>query len=102
MTYEQGDTMSKTYYEAVEMVVSVLRDGQRIDRMLRVADDGHYYTTPDKTFLTSDGPEPPPFVEIPFGGAISDDEAFEWACGLINELDRHTQPAAHCGTTTEF
>jgi hypothetical protein len=82
----QGDEMSQ--YEAVKMVAEIIRDATRIDRYLRVANDGHYYTSPDKTFLTNDGPETPPYVVIPFGGTdASDDEYEESARMLLSELD---------------
>ena len=78
---------TQTRYEAVQMVVSVLADGSRSDRLLRQADDGHYYTTPDETFISNDGPYSPPSVLIPvsYHGAEEDDE--EWAEALLTELD---------------
>jgi hypothetical protein len=73
--------------KAVEMVAAVINDGSRIDRFLRVAADGHYYTSPDKTFLTNDGPETPPHVAIPVGEDITEQDAEEWAEALLGELD---------------
>lgn len=76
-----------SHAEAVNMVVSVLRNGGRSDRYLRLADDGHYFTTPDRTFLTDDGPETPPFVAIPVASDSTEFESEEWAEALIRELD---------------
>jgi len=68
------------------MVKSVIEDGQRSDRYLRVA-DGEYYTTPDKTLLSDDGPYTPPYVSIPCGYDIDEDEAEECAEAILRELD---------------
>ncbi len=82
-------TTLQTHADAVAMIVSVIRDRQRSDRLLRMADDGHYYPTPDKTFLSDDGPYTPPYVSIPFADAsdATDEEAEEWAENAIDELD---------------
>ena len=84
---------TQTRYEAVQMVVSVLADGSRSDRFLRQAEDGHYYTTPDETFISNDGPYSPPSVLIPvsYDGTEEDDE--EWAEALLTELDDQIEQA---------
>ena len=79
-------SQSQTRAEAVAMVKSVIENGQRIDRYLRVA-DGEYYTSPDKTLLGHDGPWTPPYVVIPCGYDIDEDEAEECAEALLRELD---------------
>jgi hypothetical protein len=77
----------QTYADAVNMVSKVIADGQRIDRYLRVSDEGNYYTSPDREFLTSQGREVPVYVEIPVGGYdTSEEEEKEWAEALISEL----------------
>lgn len=76
-----------THLEAVDMVVGVMRDPQRIDRYLRRTDEWRYYTTPDRTYLGNDGPYTPPFVTIPVDRDCTDDEAEEIAGDLLAELD---------------
>lgn len=78
---------TQTRREAVEMVLSVLRDGARNDRYLRQADDGHYYTTPDHTFLGDDGPYSPPGVTIPVAYDTPEEQEEGWAEALLDELD---------------
>lgn len=79
--------MSQTHAEAVQMVLSVLQDGRRLDRFLRQAEDGHYYTSPDRTFISGDGPYTPPCVTIPVAYETSESDAEEWAETLLAELD---------------
>ncbi len=79
--------MSQTRSEARELVLSVLRDGQRSDRILRVADDGHYYTSPDLTFIGNDGPYTPPYVKIPVSYDGTEQEEDAWAEAILEELD---------------
>jgi len=74
--------------EAVKAVAKILADGNRSDRYLRVTDDGDYFTTPDYTFLTSDGVETPVSVKIPVSESDSEEENEVWADALIRELDR--------------
>jgi hypothetical protein len=82
-----GETTMATQ-DIVQEIVAILRNGRRIDRFLRVADDGHYYTTPDKTYLTNNGPDTPPYVTIPYAGSdVTDDEAEAWVELMIEELE---------------
>ncbi len=76
-----------------EMVLSVLRDGQRSDRILRRADDGHLYTSPDRTFIGEFGPYTPPHVEIPVAYDTDEEAEVEWADKLIDELDEEIEAA---------
>lgn len=73
--------------EAVKIVLEVLRDGQRNDRYLRVAADGTYYTSPDKTFISDDGPYTPTYVLIPVAYDCTEEEEDRWAASLVDELD---------------
>lgn len=84
----------QTREEAVEMIVAVLSDGQRSDRYLRRAEDGHYYTSPDLTFLGNDGPYTPPYVTIPVSYDGTEDEDRQCAEALIDELDEQMEQAA--------
>lgn len=84
---EMNETTGQTRTEAVEMVLAVLRDGSRNDRYLRVSDDGEYFTTPDREFLTADGRETPPSVKIPVAYDSTEYEEEEWAAALLDELD---------------
>ena len=85
--------MVQTRTEAVEVVLSVLRHGGRSDRYLRVTDAGVFFTTPDRTFLTADGPETPPFVTIPVASGTSEYEEEQWAEMLLSELESKIEEA---------
>lgn len=73
--------------EQIQMVIDLMSDGRRIDRLLRRCEDGTYYVTADKTYLTNDGPETPPYVYIPcVDDDISDEEMEECAVAYLDEL----------------
>ena len=75
--------------EAVQMVAAILTDHLRSDRYLRWSEGGGcYYSTPDKTYLSDDGPYTPPYVSIPYAGSLTEEEAEDAARELIEELDR--------------
>lgn len=78
VTTNGGRAMGETSSKAIELVMSVLADGQRTDRYLSVSGDGRYYTTPD---------DAPPAVKIPvsYDGTEEDDRA--WAVAIVAELD---------------
>jgi len=79
--------MTRDRDDAVKMVMSVLEDGQRSDRYLRLH-DGEYYTTPELTFpMDHVGPWTPPYVSIPCGYDIEEDEAEECAEALVQQID---------------
>ena len=81
-------TAAQTRRDAAQMIADVMADGSRIDRNLRRADDGTYYTTPDRDFLTGSGSVTPAYVNIPAdNGGGADDELLEWGFGLLDELD---------------
>ena len=79
--------MALTHAEVVQMVISVMRDGRRLDRHLQIADDGHYYTTPAHTY-NGQGADARPFVHIPEGYEVGEESEEECAEGLIGELGR--------------
>lgn len=79
--------MTEKKMDDLQIVLGVLRDGQRRDRYLRRAEDGHLYTSPDKTFLGDDGPDTPAYVEIPVVYDATEDEEEEFAWTLIDLLD---------------
>jgi hypothetical protein len=68
------------------MVISVMRDGRRLDRYLQIADDGHYYTTSDHTYHGHHGENPLPSVHIPEGYEVGEESEEERAEALIREL----------------
>ncbi len=80
-------TTNQTKNEAREMILAVLRDGNRNDRNLRMADDGSYFTTPDKTFIGDDGPHTPLYVAIPVAYDTTEEQEEEWADSLIADLN---------------
>ena len=80
---ENEMTTTQTRSEAVEMIVDVLADGNRSDRYLRQAEDGHYFTTSD---LSNDGPYTPPSVKIPVSYDGTEDEDRDWAESLLDQL----------------
>lgn len=83
-----SQTSTQTRAEAVQMVADVLTTPSRSDRILRRADDGHYYTTDAVEYLTSDGRECPPYVRLPaVNEPMSNEEVEEWAAAKIDELD---------------
>ncbi len=88
---ETEGAATQTKNEIVKMILGVMRDGQRSDRYLRRADDGHYYTTPDLTFLSSDGErDTPPYASIPVDDGSADmtpEDRWDWAASIIDELD---------------
>ena len=85
--------MAQTHAEAVQMVISVMRDGRRLDRYLQVADDGHYYTTADHTYHGHHGATPLPSVHIPEGYEVGEESEEECAEALIRELGhKATEP----------
>lgn len=81
--------MTSTRNAAIQMILAVLRDGSRSDRFLQRADDGHYYTTPDREYLSADGGSyTVPAVRIGVSdGGIGEDEEEEVAVALMGELD---------------
>ena len=79
--------MAQTHAETVQMVISVMRDGHRLDRHLQIDDDGHYYTTPPRTYI-GQGADTRPFVHIPEGYEVGEESEEEWQEGLIRELGR--------------
>jgi hypothetical protein len=80
--------MAQTHAEAVQLVISVMRNGHRRDRYLQVGDDGHYYTTPDRTSHGHHGVNPLPSVHIPEGYEVGEESEEECAEALIRELGR--------------
>jgi hypothetical protein len=80
--------MAQTRAEAVQMVISVMRDTHRLDRYLQVADDGHYHTTPDRTAHGRHGENPVPSVHIPAGFEVGEESEEECAEALMQELGR--------------
>ena len=79
--------MAQTHAEAVQMVISVMRDGHRLDRYLQFA-DGHYHTTPDRIAHDHHGENPVPSVHIPVGFEVGEESEEECAEALIQELGR--------------
>ena len=80
--------MAQTHAEAVQMVISVMRDSHRLDRYLQVADDGYYHTTPDRIVHGHHGENPVPSVHIPVGFEVAEESEEECAEALIQELGR--------------
>lgn len=81
-------TATQSRLSAAQMIADVLADGSRIDRYLRRDDDGAYYTTSDRTYLSDSGPITPAYVAIPTDdGSATDDELFDWGFALLAELD---------------
>lgn len=79
--------------EALDMIIEVLRDPQRIDRYLCLSDTGHY-TSDNYTNLSLDGGiYLTPHVRIPADRGCTDEEARETAEALIWELDQPGPPA---------
>ena len=77
--------MAQTHAEAVQMVISVMRDGRRLDRHLQIADDGHYYTTSAHTY-SGQGADARPFVHIPEGYEVGEESEEESREGLSGSL----------------
>lgn len=84
---------TQTHAQAVEMILSVMRDGQRNDRNLFRADDGHYFTSPDSRFIGNDGPYTVPYITIPVSDGGNEYEEEETARLLIQQLDEEIEVA---------
>jgi hypothetical protein len=80
--------MAQIHADAVQMVISVMRDDHRLDRYLQVSDDGHYHTTPDRIAHGHHGANPIPSVHIPLGCEVGEESEEERAEALIRELGR--------------
>ena len=82
--------------DAVDMVVKLLQDGQRIDRFLCKARDGEYYTTPDINWIDYAGVQTTTtHVKVPFYSGeqgLVDEQLTDWASDLIDQLDLELEP----------
>lgn len=91
--------MSQTRAEAIEMVLSVLCDGSRSDRLLKISDDGGFFVTADRTYLNgSGGTYTTPCVTIPVSDCGTEEEDRQWAEMLLDELENKTADAGDMTT----
>lgn len=72
--------------QAIRDIVAVMADGRRIDRYLRLSDEGTPYTTDAAEHIGENGPYNTPYVEIPSGQGVTEKEAKAWAGAILDEL----------------
>lgn len=77
-------TIRKPTPAEISDIEAVIQDGRRIDRYLRLSDEGNYFTTPDYEFIGPEGPYCPPSVRIPVGER--GEPARRWARALCARL----------------
>jgi hypothetical protein len=72
--------------QAIRDIVGVMADGRRIDRYLRLSDDGTPYTTDAAEYIGDDGPYNTPHAKIPSGQGMTEKEARAWAGAILDAL----------------